>query len=146
MTTAGTLLLRRDAFRPRCVNLEGGQYPDGWMAIKRSLTAQELERELTGLGWALFYMANVVRRSAFGFDRGKAADTALARVIAAVQQDGCNCLQIEAVEARSFLGLPFIRVSARPRHLQKGNFFSGMSEEARAEQRAAELRAKSVVV
>lgn len=145
MIAAGTLLLRRDVLRPRCVNLEGGQYPDGWMAIKGSLTAPESERELSALGWTLFFMANVVRRSAFGFDRGRAADRALARVIVAVQQDGCNCLQIEAVQSRSVLGLPFIRVCGRARNLQKGNFFSGKSEERRVEQRAEELRTKSVV-
>ena len=146
MIAAGTLLLRRDAFRPRCVSLAGGQYPDGWMAIKRCLTAQTLERELSDAGWTLFYMANVERRSVFGFDREKAGDTALARLVAAVYQDGCNCVQIEEVRERSLLGLPFVCVSGRPRHLQSGNLFSGQSKATRTQVGATELRAPRVVV
>ena len=45
----------------------------------------------------------------------------------AVKRLSCNCIQIESVETRSFLGIPYVSLSVRPRHIQKGVLFAGPS-------------------
>ena len=140
MITPGLLLIERDALRPRCFEVEAGSYLDGWMAIKHTLTPQQLEKELSGAGWTLFFMAGPIRATAFGFDRDKTVRAALNRCIKAARQQRCNCLQIESVETHSFLGIQYVSLSARPRHIQKGMLFAAPSAGDEAIITAHELR------
>ena len=94
---------------------------------KHTLTPQQLEKELSGTGWTFFFMAGPIRVTAFGFDREKTVSRALKRGIRAVRQQGCNCLQIESVEMNSFLGIPRLSMSIRPRHIQRGMLVAGQS-------------------
>jgi hypothetical protein len=50
---------------------------------------------------------------------------ALKRLIANVKLQKCNCLEIDDVATHSLLGMPYVSVSAHPRHIQKGMLFSG---------------------
>lgn len=127
MITPGVLLIERDALRPRCFEVEAGAFPNAWMSIKHTLTPQQLEKELSATGWTFFFMAGAIRATAFGFNRDKTVFAALNRGIKAVEQQRCNCLQIESVEMRSFLGIPYASLSVRPRHIQKGKLFAGPS-------------------
>jgi len=127
MITSGVLLIERDALRPRCFDVEAGSHPNGWIPIRQPLTPQQLEKELSATGWTFFFMAGPIRATAFGFNREKTVYTALNRGIKAVKQLRCNCLQIESVEMHSFLGIPYVSVSVRPRHIQKGVLFAGPS-------------------
>ena len=127
MIVSGGLLIERDALRPRCFEVEPGSHPDGWIFIKQTLTPQQLENELSATGWTFFFMAGPVRVTVFGFNREKTAYAALNRCIKVVKQQRCNCLQIERVEMHSFLGIPYVSVSVRPRHIQKGVLFAGPS-------------------
>jgi hypothetical protein len=127
MITPGLLLIERDTWRPRCVEVEAASHPDGWMPIKHTLTPHQLEKELSRVGWTLFFMAGLIRATAFGLNRDKTVCAALNRCIKAVKQQRCNCLQIEGVEMRSFLGIPYVRLSVRPRHIQKGMLFADPS-------------------
>jgi hypothetical protein len=70
-------------------------------------------------------MAGSIRANAFGFERQKMVNAALKRVIASVQLQRCNCLEIDDVATHSFLGIPYITVSAHARHIQKRMVFSG---------------------
>ncbi len=144
MITSGVLLIKPDASRPRCFEVEAGSHPNDWMSVKYTVTAQELEKELSATGWTFFFMAGPIRTTAFGFDRDKTASTALKRGIQATIQQGCNCLQIEGVETHSFLGIPYISLSLRPRRIQKGALFGGTSLGAGAEITPHALR-RSVV-
>src|SRR5690606_18659953 len=58
-------------------------------------------------------------------DRASNVRTALGRAIESAKAEGCNCIQIESVDARSLVGLPYVTVSAHPRHIQKGKTFFG---------------------
>ena len=68
------------------------------------------------------------KRSAFGFNRARMIHAALQRVISSVQQQKCNCLEIDEVAMHSFLGVPYVSVSAHPRHIQKGILFAGQTD------------------
>jgi hypothetical protein len=131
--------MERDALRPRCFEVEAGSHPSGWIFIKQTLTPQQLEKELSATGWTFFFMAGPIRAAAFGFNREKTVDAALNRGIQGVRRLRCNCLQIESVELRSFLGIPYVSMSVRPRHIQKGMLFDGASIGAGADISAAGL-------
>jgi len=125
MMTPGTILIDKDALRPQCFQVEGNSYPDAWMSLKPNLTPHEFEKELSSANWTFFYMANSISATAFGFNRARIIDAALKRVITKVRQQRCNCLEIEDVTTHSFFGLPYVSVSAHPRHIQKGMVFAG---------------------
>jgi hypothetical protein len=124
MITPGDLFMERDAARPKIFQIQDDAHRTGWYRVQHHLTAHELDVELSNLGWTFFFMANVIRKSALAFDPEKGASSALKRVMASVRADGCNSLQMQAVETHSFLGIPYIRVSAHPRHLQRSGVFS----------------------
>src|SRR5581483_12317397 len=127
MITSGVLLIEGDALRPRCFEPEAGSHPNAWISIKHTLTPQELEKELSATGWTFFFMAGPIRTTALGFNREKTVYAALNRAIKAVKRLSCNCIQIESVEMRSFLGIPYVSLSVRPRHIQKGTLFAASS-------------------
>ena len=140
MITSGVLLIKQDALRPCCFEVEPGSHLNGWIPIKHTLTPRELEKELSATGWTFFFMAGTIRATAFGFNREKAVHIALNRCIKAVNQQRCNCLQIETIEMRSFLGIPYVSLSVRPRHIQKGTLFDGSSVKYEASIASHELR------
>lgn len=125
MITSGTILMGKDTPRPQCFQLEDDPYPNAWMSVKNHLSPHELEKELTTAGWTFFYMANTIRATAFGFDQAQRVHTALKRLITNTKHQKCNCLQIGDVATRSFLGMPYVSVSAHPRHIQRGMVLSG---------------------
>ena len=124
MMTGGTILIEKHAACPQYFHLENS-FPTDWMAVTHNLSPNELEKELSATGWTFFYMGNAIRTTAFGFNRAKMIHAALKRLVTNVRQQRCNCLEIDDVATRSFLGLPYVSVSAHPRHIQKGMVFSG---------------------
>jgi hypothetical protein len=89
------------------------------MSVKHNLAPRELEEELSTAGWTFFYMANAIRATA------RTIPAALKRLMTKVRRQGCNCFEIDEVATHSFLGMPYVSVSAHPRHIQKGMAFSG---------------------
>lgn len=88
------------------------------MSVKQTLTPpQQLEKELSATGWTFFFMAGPIRVTAFGFDREKTVYAALKRGIKTARQWRCNCLQIESVRVHFFLGIPYVSLSLRLRHI-----------------------------
>ena len=125
MITPGTILMDKDTLRPQCLQLETDPYPNAWIPVKHDLTPHDLEKELSTAGWTLFYLASPISTTAFGFNRAKMIHAALKRLIAKAKLQKCNCLEIDDVVTRSFLGMPYVSVSAHPRHIQKGLVFAG---------------------
>jgi hypothetical protein len=145
MITPGDLFIQRDAARPRMFQIQDDAHRTGWSPVRHNLTSRELDTELSKLGWTFFYMANVIRKTALAVDRKKGAAVALKRVMASVREEGCNSLQVEDVERHSFLGIPYISVSAHPRHVQKSGVFSPHLQTEGAETAMVDRVAKTVV-
>ena len=120
-----TILMAKGTMHPECFHVEDGAQADAWISVKHNLTSFELEKELATSGWTFFFMAGTISATAFGFDRAKRMRAALQRLINGVKLQRCNCLQIDDVETRSFLGMPCVSISAHLRHLQKGPVFHG---------------------
>ena len=123
MITTGTILIEKGTPVPQFFRVGTESYPNAWMSLTKSRNFHEFEKELATAGWTFFYMAGEIRTIAFGFDKQKMFDAALRRLISNVRLQKCNCLEIDKVGPHSFLGLPYVSVSAHSRHIQKGFIF-----------------------
>ncbi len=121
--TAGDLLVQEGTNLPGCRALLAEAGPNGWAAVKD--TRPTFEKAVHEAGWTFFFMAGEIKATVFGFDRQKALRAALKRLITDVKSQHCNSIEITRVMGKSFLRVPYVSVSAHPRHLQKGTCFSG---------------------
>ena len=119
--TAGSILVQASARLPDALRLHSESDANGWAAIEDTRSA--FEKAIGEAGWTFFFMAGEIQATAFGFDKPKALRTALKRLIAEVRSQHCNSIEISQVTDKSFLGLPYTRVTAHLRHLQKGTLF-----------------------
>ena len=122
---AGTFLIARGTPLPPAWRLEDDSVASGWSRLANIFDSHQLDKELVAAGWTFFLMAGAITTTAFGLSRPRMLDAALAQLIAAVRLQRCNCLEIDDVRMRSFLGIPYISISAHSRHIQKGLVFSG---------------------
>jgi hypothetical protein len=127
MLTQGTILIEKGTALPRSFRLENEAWPSAWMSLKSTRSAHELESELATTGWTFFYMAGLVRSTAFGFDSQKRTHKALQRLISTVRLQKCNCIEIDRVSTHTLFGMPYTSVSAHSCHIQEGTLFSGNS-------------------
>jgi hypothetical protein len=121
--TAGSLWVEKGTHLPAGLLLQGESYSSGWALVKDARPS--FEQAIQKAGWTFFFMAGEIKTTVFGFDRQKALRTALKRLTTDVQSHHCNSIEISTVARKSFVGMPYVNVSAHLRHLQKGSFFSG---------------------
>ena len=121
--TAGSILVEEGTHLPKSLLLQSESISNGWTAVKDARST--FEKAIQEAGWTFFFMAGEIKATVFGFDRQKALRAALKRLIADVKSQHCNSIEITRVIGKSFLKVPYVSVSAHPRHLQKGVFFSG---------------------
>jgi hypothetical protein len=125
LITVGDILVQQGIDVPRCLLLPTEINLNGWAAING--TRSTFEKTIDEEGWTFFFMAGEIKATVFGFDKQTALRAALRRLITDVKSQHCNSIEITAVVGKSFLRIPYVSVSARARHLQKGRLFSGSS-------------------
>ncbi|MGH9632063.1 MAG: hypothetical protein ACRD7E_27480 [Bryobacteraceae bacterium] len=125
LLSAGARLVAPGTLVPPEWRVESDSAAGRWSRLTTTLDNKQLESQLAGAGWTFFFMATTITTTAFGFSRQRMLDTALERLMAAVTLQKCNCAEIDDVSVRSFLGIPYVHISAHPRHIQKGMVFSG---------------------
>ena len=118
----GTILIERDATMPESLRLEGNSFSSGWRSVS-NLDLNGLDTAINKAGWTFFFMAGEIKISAFGFDQERAVRRAVNRVITNAESHKCNCVEITEVSAKSFLGMPYVNVTAHSRHIQESPSF-----------------------
>ncbi len=118
---AGSVFIDDGAQLPNSTLLQRNPHSSGWAEVTN--VRSTFEKELPHAGWTFFFMAGEIKTRVFGFNREKALSAALGRLIANVKSQDCNCIEIAQVTGNSFLKIPFVSVTAHPRHLQKGRTF-----------------------
>ena len=118
----GTILIKEGIHLPEGLPLESAPYVKGWRLVKNS-SSSEIDRKLCEVGWTFFFMAGEIKTTVFGFDKQKMRGAALEQLIKSVKLQKCNSIEITQVKDNSFLKVPYVSVSAHPRHLQKGLVF-----------------------
>jgi hypothetical protein len=116
----GTVFIEEGTPVPDSLAFESAPYSDGWRSVK-NLNSYDLDRKICAAGWTLFDLSHV-SASAFGFDREKAAHSAVKRALAKTKSDNFNALEISLVAVKRFLGLSCVTVGARMRHVQQSMF------------------------
>jgi hypothetical protein len=122
---AGCRLVAPGTLVPPEWQVENDSDASRWSRLTTVHDNRQLESQLASAGWTFFFIATTITATAFGFSRQRMFDTALARIVAAATLQKCNCVEIDNVSVRSFLGIPYVHVSGHPRHIQKGKVFSG---------------------
>ena len=117
----GTILIEEGVLLPESLRFESEPYSKGWRLVK-NLDGYGLDRKIREAGWTFFFMAGEIKASVFGLDGEKAVRRAVKRVITYMKSDRFNCLEITQVAGKRFLGLPYVTVSAHPRHIQESMF------------------------
>jgi hypothetical protein len=118
----GSIFIEKSAHLPNSLVYENDSDVNGWAMLKGPRST--FEKKLGEAGWTLFFMAGEIKATALGSDP-ETLRTALKRLIAKVKSQQCNGLEISQVAKRRFLGVPYLRVTAHPRHLQRGLVFAG---------------------
>ncbi len=111
-------LIRDGAVLPKSLRVESEPYLKGWRLVRNLLSAG-MNRQLFEAGWTFFYMAGEVHATVVGSDLEKTTRRAVKKVIAYMKSDRLNCVEITQVAAKHFLRLPYVTVSAHPRHIQE---------------------------
>jgi hypothetical protein len=124
MITPGAILIKIGTLLPEPLRLGADSQAKGWASVTNTLDLHELERKLSTGGWTFFYIAGAIRTTVFGFDRAKMIHAALKHLLASVKLQKCNCLEIDDITTRSFLGMPYLSVSGHTRNIQKGVLFA----------------------
>ena|ERR1700687_5649438 len=122
--SAGTILIEQSTLLPGTLGLESSSTESGWRSLVNHPDRHQLEEKLSAAGWRFFLMAGAIKSIGFGFARRTMIQAALKRLIAAVKLQKCNCLEIDTIAMRSFLGMPYVCLSAHSRHIQSGLVFA----------------------
>jgi hypothetical protein len=115
---AGAILIKEGAILPELLHVECDPYSKGWLLV-RNLDGYEVEQKTTKAGWNFFYIAFEIKEAVFGFDEEKAQRRSVHRMLTKLKREKFNCLEITQVAVKRFLGLPYVTVSAHPRHIQE---------------------------
>src|SRR5579872_4490476 len=107
----GTILIETGALMPDSLRVEGKPFSSGWTEVS-NLDLNKLDTAIHKAGWTFFFMAGEIKTTAFGLDKERAVRRAVMRVITNVESHRCNCVEITDVSANSFLGMPYVNVSA----------------------------------
>ncbi|HEV2395479.1 MAG TPA: hypothetical protein VGS27_00875 [Candidatus Sulfotelmatobacter sp.] len=115
----GTVLMKEWPGMPQLVGFETEPGLGEWSMVKGSPDSFTLDRTIHAAGWNFFYMAAEVKAMFFGPLTAAKVRSALKRIVTKVNRQNFNSLEITAIVARHFLGIPYVTVSAHWRHLQQ---------------------------
>ena len=119
--TAGKILVREGTELPGAMRLESEPYAAGWRLVK-NLDGDGLGRQIHEAGWTFFCLAGDIKAITFGIDEQQMVCRAVQRILAKVESEKFNSLEITRVANQRFLGVPYASVSARSRHIQESIF------------------------
>jgi len=113
----GTILIKEWPGMPQLIGFETEPGLGEWSMVKVA-DAFTLDRKIHAAGWNFFFMAAEVKAMFFGSLGAAKVQSALKRILAKVKPQHFNGLEVTAIVARHFLGLPYVTVSAHSRHMQ----------------------------
>jgi hypothetical protein len=113
----GTILMKDWPGMPQLIGFEIEPGLGEWSLVKVP-DAFALDRKIHAAGWNFFFMAAEVKAIFFGSLSASKVQGALKRILAKVKLQHFNGLEVTAIVARHFLGVPYVTVSAHSRHMQ----------------------------
>src|SRR3954447_9701900 len=123
MIRPGTLLVQKGTTLPTSIVLRSEPTTNGWSAFERGAELLQLKAELSNAGWSYFYMG-AVKQTVIGSLGAKRIASAMKGITAKMRLNNCNSLQIDAITPQSWLGIPYLSVTAHCCHIQRGVIFA----------------------
>ena len=117
----GTILFKDGTFLPDALQFDSEPCVTGWGLVK-DLDGYGLDRKIRDAGWRFFCIAGEVKAIVLGFEGQKNVRRAVKRMLARLKSEKFNSLEITRVASKRFLGVPYVSVSARSRHIQESLF------------------------
>jgi hypothetical protein len=117
----GTILLKDGTFLPDALRFDSEPCATGWRLVK-DLDGFGLDRKIRIAGWRFFCIAGEIKATVLGFEGQNNVRRVVKRILARLQSEKFNSLEITRVESKRFLGVPYVSVSARSRHIQERLF------------------------
>jgi hypothetical protein len=102
---------------PELLGLETEPCFGEWRLVRVEGVA--LDCKIQVAGWNLFFMAEEVNVMFCGSLGAAKIQRALKRILAKVKQQHFNGLEVTAIVARHFLGIPYATVSVHSRHMRQ---------------------------
>jgi len=117
----GTMLVQEGVILPPVLASDCHSCGEGWRTFG-SLSAFALSRKTREVGWNLFFLAGEMRTLIPAWSRLLGRQRAVRRLLARVRRRNFNCMELCRIEARRFLGFPYLVVIAYAYHLQESYF------------------------
>ncbi len=114
----GSILIADGTRIPTSFHTKTGTSVPGWQLVQ-NLDRRGLRQTIRQAGGKLFDLDTAQETLVFGFNHRKALHKAINHLVANIRAQSFNCLEIQQVEARRFLGIPYLFVSAHSWHIQE---------------------------
>jgi hypothetical protein len=123
---AGTILIKDGALLPTELQFESEPCVPGWRLIK-DFDGYGCDRAIQKTGWTFFCLAGEIKATVFGIEKEKMVHKAIERILAKVELERFNSLEITRVDSVCSGRFPLVRyvtVRAESRHIQESMFLS----------------------
>jgi hypothetical protein len=117
----GSVLFREQTMLPQRLPCESESYRPHWRLVT-GCDANALGRAIAKEGWTLFCLVGDIKSIAFAFSRGRGIGKAVSRILAKLNHARFNSVEITEVIPKRFLGIPYVSISARSRHIQESTY------------------------
>jgi hypothetical protein len=114
----GTILIKEGTLMAQVPGLESEPYSRTWGVVK-VFDGLALDRMIQAAGWNFFFLAAEVKVMFFGAIGAEKIQHALKRILGKVRKQNFNSLEVTAIVAKRFLGVPYAVVSVHSRHVQQ---------------------------
>ena len=119
----GTVFIKEGTLFPDGLRVESEPCAPGWRLVT-NLDGHGLDREIHEAGWTFSYMDGEINVTVFGFDEPKTVYRAVEQILANLKSEEFNSLEItrvDSVASERFLGVTYLTVSARSRHIKESS-------------------------
>jgi hypothetical protein len=125
---AGTILIKDGTSLPEAMRFESEPCAAGWRFVN-NLDGYGLDRTVREAGWTFFCLAGEIKTTVIGFEGLGRIHRAVKRILAGMKSEKFNSLEITQVASKRFLGVPYVSISARSRHIQGSMSLFGSSKD-----------------
>jgi hypothetical protein len=119
--TEGMIFVSEGTELPPDARLDSKPYVEGWKFVE-NIDSYGLDRQMYEAGLTFFRQPNAVEAIALGMNERETVRRALQRILAKVNLEQFNSLEITHVDTRRFLGMCYASVAGRPRYIQANMF------------------------
>jgi hypothetical protein len=133
--SAGTMLVQEGLLLPKAAGLQSNRYSQGWRDV-RILDRSGLDAGLRAAGWALLCIAGEIKVRILGRDGDANVGKAVRRILRQAHQMAFNCVGLNQITSTSFLGIPYLTISAQAYHIQPGPILDSVATRTRQRQDA----------